>query len=214
MKRYLTLGLVLLCCLLVGQLSAQEIQFVFTSDAHYGITRSNFQGATKVDAHVVNSALVAKMNALPTLTLPADGGLKAGKAVGTIDFVVEGGDIANRQETGIQAAAASWAQFQADYIDGLNLTDSTGKIAPLFLIPGNHDVSNAIGALNQTYAVTGFRGVSGKLKSFVSGSSWYDFPDDCDFNFSCDLVCGAGFTAVGEAGGFGGGFGGGGIGGW
>jgi hypothetical protein len=75
-----------------------------------------------------------------------------------------------------------------------------------------NDVSNAIGALNQTYSVTGYRGWGGwKLKSFVAGTSWFDFPDDCDFNSSCDLVCGAGFGA-GE---FGGGFGGGGFGyGW
>lgn len=77
-----------------------------------------------------------------------------------------------------------------------------------------NDVSNAIGAMNQSYAVTGFHGRSGwgggKLKSFITGTSFFDFPDDCDFNYSCDMVCGAGFNAIGEAGGFGGfGFGGG-----
>lgn len=69
-----------------------------------------------------------------------------------------------------------------------------------------NDVSNAIGAMNQSFAYTGFRGWGGfKIKSFVCGSTFIDFPDDCDFNFSCDLVCGAGFNGIGEAGGFGGG---------
>ncbi len=73
-----------------------------------------------------------------------------------------------------------------------------------------NDCSNAIGALNQSFAFTGFRGCGGwKLKSFVTGCSFFDFPDDCDFNSTCDLVCGASFNQIGEAGGFGGGMGGG-----
>ena len=54
-----------------------------------------------------------------------------------------------------------------------------------------NDISNAIGAMNQSYAVTGFRGIGFKLKSFTSGTTFFDFVDDCDFNSSCDLVCGA-----------------------
>ena len=53
-----------------------------------------------------------------------------------------------------------------------------------------NDVSNAFGALNQSYAFTGFRKFAPKWISHVSGSSWWDFVDDCDFNSSCDLVCG------------------------
>jgi hypothetical protein len=68
-----------------------------------------------------------------------------------------------------------------------------------------NDVSNAFGALNQSYVITGFHGWGGwKLKSFVAGTSWYDVVDDCDFNYSCDLVCGAGLSSWGETGGFGG----------
>lgn len=69
-----------------------------------------------------------------------------------------------------------------------------------------NDCSNAIGAMNQSFAFTGFHGWGGfKSKSFVVGTTFIDFPDDCDFNFSCDLVCGTAFNAWGEAGGFGGG---------
>nr|WP_197993421.1 hypothetical protein [Gimesia aquarii] len=55
-----------------------------------------------------------------------------------------------------------------------------------------NDVSNAIGALNQTYAFTGFwAGSRGKTKSYVLGSEFDDAFDDCDRNTSCDIVCGA-----------------------
>ena len=56
-----------------------------------------------------------------------------------------------------------------------------------------NDVSNAIGALNQSYSYTGFCSTSGgKLKSVIAGSSFTDAPDDCDTNTSCDIVTGAG----------------------
>ncbi len=55
-----------------------------------------------------------------------------------------------------------------------------------------NDVSNAIGALSQSYAFTGFKaGTLLKSKSFNSGSRFTDAHDDCDNNDSCDLVCGA-----------------------
>ena len=46
------------------------VQFVFTSDQHYGLTKTAFQGATNVDARIVNAALVGKLNALSTSTFP------------------------------------------------------------------------------------------------------------------------------------------------
>ena len=111
-----------------------EIQFIVTSDPHYGITRKAFQGASKVDAHIVNAAMISKINTLPNVKLPADGGINAGKIAGAIDFVVEGGDIANRQEgtseKSIQSASISWDQFKADYIDGLQIQDRKGKNPP------------------------------------------------------------------------------------
>ena len=59
-----------------------------------------------------------------------------------------------------------------------------------------NDISNAIGALSQTYGYTGFSSTKNKggnesLKNFVAGSRWTDGHDDCDDNLTCDLVCGA-----------------------
>ena len=53
-----------------------------------------------------------------------------------------------------------------------------------------NDISNAIGALNQSYFITGFHGNGGKQKSAFAGSFFHDNIDDCDLNTSCDLVCG------------------------
>lgn len=122
---------------------AQQIQFVFTSDAHYGTVRKSFRGRKQVDARDINEALVAGINALPDLTLPADDGVGAGKPVDAVDFVVEGGDICNRPKKVSQSASLSWAQFRTDYIEGLAVKDGCGRKAPLFLIPGNHDADCA-----------------------------------------------------------------------
>lgn len=123
------------------------VQFILTSDAHYGITRLSFRGATGVDAHVVNAAMVAKMNTLPGVTLPNDGGVNAGLAIGSVDYVLEAGDIANRMETSlsVQTAAQSWEQFRIDYLTNLTLKNKKNEKAELFMVPGNHDVSNTIG---------------------------------------------------------------------
>jgi hypothetical protein len=125
------------------------VQFVFTSDAHYGLTRPAFRGGRNVDAHIVNAALVARINELPQARFPGDGGVRAGEAIGPIDFVAEGGDIANRQEAGegprIQPASVSWRQFVTDYVDGIRTTTAQGARTPVLMVPGNHDVSNAVG---------------------------------------------------------------------
>ena len=129
--------------------ASPDVTFVFTSDVHFGIARGQFRGGSYVNAQVVNAALVQKINGLPHTRLPADGGLRAGEEIGAVDFVAITGDLTNRQElypTHIQTAAVSWAQFQACYIDGLTLQDPQGRPTPLLLVPGNHDVSNAIGA--------------------------------------------------------------------
>lgn len=49
-----------------------------------------------------------------------------------------------------------------------------------------NDISNAIGALNQSYWYTGFIGDS----CLYSGSSFSDGIDNGDLNTTCDLVCG------------------------
>ncbi len=61
-----------------------------------------------------------------------------------------------------------------------------------------NDISNAIGALNQSYAYTGFRGTGGKSKSFYAGSRFSDAVDDCDLNSTCDLVTGTRAITAGE----------------
>lgn len=57
-----------------------------------------------------------------------------------------------------------------------------------------NDISNAIGALDQGYFFTGFKGnsggIGGKSKSASAGSRFSDGHDDCDDNATCDLVCG------------------------
>lgn len=133
---------------------AQNVtQFVYTSDAHYGITRPSFRGTTDADGHAVNAAMVGTINALPGSVFPCtDDGVRSCTPVGWIDFVAVTGDIANRSEaltaapvTYIQSAAASWEQFADDYLSGLTVKDSYGNGASLFLVPGNHDATNAVG---------------------------------------------------------------------
>jgi hypothetical protein len=121
------------------------LQFIFTSDAHYGITRTTFRNDTVVDGHKVNAAMIKEMNKLPGIQLPLDGGVDAGKLTGPVDYLIEGGDIANRMEVHIQSDATSWKQFCSDYMDGLKLTNQYGKRTPLLIIPGNHDITNAVG---------------------------------------------------------------------
>jgi len=60
-----------------------------------------------------------------------------------------------------------------------------------------NDLSNAFGALNQSFSVTGFRANEGKPKSAYAGSAWADSTDDCDCNTSCDLVTSTTATTTG-----------------
>jgi len=124
------------------------INIVFTSDAHYGITRAKFRGDTSVPAYRVNAAMISQVNTLPSLALPD------GKSVGPIDYVIQTGDIANRMEVPIQSAAVSWGQFEKDYMHDIKLTGHNGKPAQLLMVPGNHDISDAIGFYKTMNPVT------------------------------------------------------------
>ena len=110
-----------------------SISFVFTSDAHYGLTR--------IALPRPRSGRRRTWSTSPWWT-PIN-------RVGPLDFVAQGGDLANREEETeagpIQSATVSWTQFQADYVDGLTTRNSAGRKAPLYIVPGNHEVSNAIG---------------------------------------------------------------------
>jgi hypothetical protein len=143
LKKLFIIYLVLICPELVW---AQVIQMVYTSDAHYAITRASFRGGNDVSAKVVNAAMIKQMNTMPELTLPDDNGVASGKKVEAVDYLIQTGDIANRMEIPYQSAAASWAQFTTDYVSGVTLKDHQHKPAKLLLAPGNHDISNAIGS--------------------------------------------------------------------
>lgn len=121
------------------------INMVFSSDAHYGLSRIKFRGDSNVSSHVVNAAMIRQMNSIPGLTLPLDGGINSGEKAGNVNYVIQTGDIANRMEVPIQSAAASWSQFEADYMHSITLKGNDGGKAKLLLAPGNHDISNAIG---------------------------------------------------------------------
>lgn len=130
------------------------INIVYTSDVHYGITKKVFRGDSNVTSHVVNAAMIKQMNTLPELLLPEDRGVNAGQKIAAIDYVIESGDITNRMEIPNQTAAVSWAQFEKDYMHGLNLKGHNGKKTQLLFVPGNHDISNAIGYYKPMFPLT------------------------------------------------------------
>ena len=121
------------------------LQIVFTSDAHYGIERKTFKGQEIADGHTVNAEMIKNINTLPEIIFPNDSGIKAGRNIGAIDYIIEGGDIANRMEISYQSASVSWDQFDLDYIKGISLKNHLGQPAQLLMVPGNHDISDAIG---------------------------------------------------------------------
>ena len=164
-------GVVSLGLLAHGQPSPTVIRFVFTSDAHYGLTRASFRARAGVSAHEVNAALVGDVNTLA-------------ERIGPVDFLVEGGDVANRAEAAdeIQPASVSWSQFRTDYLEHLTLRTSAGAKTPVYVVPGNHDVSNAIGfyksmkpAIDQTAMVEIYNLMMAPAKRTVTT---YDYATD------------------------------------
>ncbi|WEK19423.1 MAG: metallophosphoesterase [Candidatus Pedobacter colombiensis] len=121
------------------------VQIVYTSDAHYGIKRSNFRGDHDVSGNLVNAAMISKINTLSKLYFPADSGVKNSQPIAYIDYLIESGDITNRMEIPVQSSALSWSQFKTDYMQGLKLKNQHNMPTQLLLLPGNHDISNAIG---------------------------------------------------------------------
>ena len=139
----------LLLMSLLAPARAELVQFVYTSDQHYGITRKAFRGLDKVSSREVNAAMVQAINTLPGISLPEDGGVRAGQPVQWADAVISTGDIANRMEGTderlIPSATECWDLFEKQYINGVSLKDRAGKAAEVLAIPGNHDVTNAVG---------------------------------------------------------------------
>jgi hypothetical protein len=130
---------------LQAQTKDSIVQFIFTSDLHFGLSKTQFRNQQNVSAVEVNKAMVEVMNQMPNTFLPKDNGVEAGNKIEGVDALVITGDIANRMESGIQSATTSWAQFKSVYIDALHLKKRSGAASSLYLVPGNHDMSNAIG---------------------------------------------------------------------
>jgi Calcineurin-like phosphoesterase len=128
-----------------SQANKNIVQFIFTSDVHFGLTKNKFRNKENASAAEVNLAMVNAMNGLPDSTLPFDKGVNAGHRINFIDAVAITGDIANRQEKGIQSATASWHEFAIDYMQNLHVMNAKHQPAALLITPGNHDISNAVG---------------------------------------------------------------------
>lgn len=130
-------SLILLAGLAMCNLQAQEnmLRFIYCSDLHYGIKRE-FRGK-QTDADAVNREMLKAFELLKDARLPEDSGVNAGKIYGEAQFIVCTGDIANRMQDGAWTARHSWEQFTKDWDDAIG--------TPVYLVPGNHDISNAIG---------------------------------------------------------------------
>ena len=128
-------GILLFSCTAVGADEGRILRFIYCSDVHYGLERE-FRGK-EVGSDEVSRAMLATFKLLSETRLPEDSGVGAGIKFGSPDFVVCTGDIANRMEEGVQSATTSWSQFCSDWDSSIS--------SPLYLVPGNHDISNAIG---------------------------------------------------------------------
>jgi len=136
---------------------SEECSFVFISDVHFGLKRIKFRGAVNVASSDVNHALLEVINTSVGTVTPKDNGVGADKKINGVDFMVITGDLTNRQElypVKIQSSALSWKEFDACYIKNLKLKTSSGIPTPLYLVPGNHDVSNAIGSPSKLLPAT------------------------------------------------------------
>ena len=149
LKAIFKMQLILLLLAAVVVVHAQSndsiIHFIFTSDVHFGLQKEHFRNNEKVSALEVNKAMVHAMNQLPLVHLPNDHGVQQNRPVNGIDALIITGDIANRMEGGIQSATESWKQFTTIFIDSLHLKNQYGTNTDLWVMPGNHDMSNAIG---------------------------------------------------------------------
>ena len=114
--------------LLFAQKEDSSINFLFTSDVHFGLVKEKFRRKEKVSAFDVNMEMAKVMNNFSN-----------------IDGLVITGDIANRMENGVQTASKSWSEFKTVFIDSLHIKKADGSKADLWVVPGNHDMSNAIG---------------------------------------------------------------------
>jgi hypothetical protein len=137
--------------------ASHETTFIFASDVHFGLSRLGFRGKVNVPSKDVNAAMLSVINSSSHAVLPNDNGVRSGQSINGVDFFIITGDLTNRQELypiKIQSAEASWKEFEACYIRGLTLKTNSGAKTPLLLVPGNHDVSNAIGSPSKLVPAT------------------------------------------------------------
>ena len=139
-KKYSSVTAFIILLLLVSQIALTQskdsiINFIFTSDVHFGLIKEEFRGRQKVPAVGINKAMMQAMNNLSTNS----------STIAGIDALIITGDIANRMENGVQSATESWKQFKEVFIDSNHLRKANGTKSELFVVPGNHDMSNAIG---------------------------------------------------------------------
>jgi hypothetical protein len=153
MKRYFYLLLLFISSLLnIGfaqksNLSVKDsiVHFIFTSDVHFGLTKNTFRSKVNVPAIEVNKAMVQAINLLKGQKIPNDNGVFANQIINGFDATIITGDIANRMEGDVQTAAKSWSDFEKVFIDSLHLKNRYNQKSKLWVVPGNHDMSNAIG---------------------------------------------------------------------
>lgn len=129
----------------IAQSKDSITHFIFTSDLHFGLTKEKFKNNNKVAAYEVNKAMAGVMQQLVGQKIPADSGVQFNQEIKGIDALIITGDIANRMEDGVQSATKSWEEFKIIYIDSLRLMNAKHEKTKMFLVPGNHDMSNAIG---------------------------------------------------------------------
>ena len=65
-----------------------------------------------------------------------------------------------------------------------------------------NDLSNAFGALDQSFATVRYIGSDTKVKWILGSTTFKDAVDDCDLNTTCDIIGGASTTATVEGGSF------------
>ncbi|MBO9619546.1 MAG: metallophosphoesterase [Niabella sp.] len=165
------------------------IQIVFTADVHYGYVRAHFRGKEQVRAQKVNAAMLQQINRLPPTRLPEDGGVAAGKTIRFIDYLIVGGDIANRAEEGYQNATRSWDEFINAYNTLLSTKSSSNKKTGLLLTPGNHDASNAIGYFKKLHPAVNpdaLLGIYNRMMPKPKTKATFDYYRD-PVNYSRDI---------------------------
>ena len=188
----LLLGIAGSCLYTHAQKNQSVIQFVYTSDVHYGINRKAFRGTENTAASIVNAAMIQQINSLPEMKLPEDNGVRAGQKIVAIDFIAETGDIANKMDIPVQPAAVSWKQFEKDFINGLTITDKNQQKSAILAVPGNHDATNAIGSYKPMQPLTDASSMAGiynlELKPAVAKTKdTYSYQTD-KINYSRDIA--------------------------